>query len=146
MPDFYWSLNDVVDEIVAGLKARPALLDKQVADSWPGDEQQRECIWIEDVTATEDVAGMRTGPASYNETYSVFVICDALMEGGSGKAARDAVSVLVGEVFAYVSENKRPLAGKSHAMRIASWKYRSYVMPEGRGAAVRIEIKVSGRR
>jgi hypothetical protein len=149
MADSYWTLDGFIDAFVAALRARAGLAGKQIEDSWPGEEAEQQTIWIEDASSTEEVAGMRAGPIKNNEVYTVGVICDVYVEGGTTKAARDLLTPLVGEVMREVAESKRGYTTSNGAIcgaRISGWKYRPYVQKEGRGVACRVEVKVSGRR
>lgn len=150
MTDSYWSLNGFIDAFVASMKLRTNITSNeiQVEDQWPGEElQQAKSIWVHEAKADVEVAGMRAGTINYNEDYKVQVVCDALIEGGNTKAARDTVTMLVGEVMAEIAEKKRYTTadGKVVAARISGWEYAPYVGKLGRGVAARVEVRVTGR-
>lgn len=143
----YWSMDGVIDSLVAGLKTREGLEGVQVDDQWPGDEQQDESIWVGDVNCTEMNNGMRGGaPVVANEVYTIQLWVDVNTPGQ--RTPRDRLTELVGEVLAFVAENPRinTAEGKSNSARTAGWKYAPYVRPGGRGAACRVDITVSGNR
>jgi hypothetical protein len=145
----YWSLDGVIDTLVADLSSRPNLADVQVVDSWPGDDQQQSsCIWIGDATSTESVEGMKAGPINNTEDYTLHVWCDVFLPGKTTTDARNRCTVLAGEVMRYIAESKRinVAEGKSNSARIARWQYRPYVWKDGRGVACRIDVRVTGRR
>lgn len=148
MTDSYWSLDGFIDALVASLRARANLSGIQVEDQWPGEElQQAKSIWVHEAKATVEVAGMRTGTINLNEDYKVGIVCDALVEGGNTKAARDTVTLLVGEVIADICEKKRytTVDNKIVSARVSGWEYAPYVGKLGRGVAARVELRVTGR-
>lgn len=150
MTDSYWSLDGFIDAFVASMKLRPNISANaiQVEDQWPGEEfQQARSIWVHEAKATVEVAGMRAGTINTNEDYRVQVVCDALVEGGDTKAARDTVTMLAGEVMAEIAEKKRyeTANGKVVAARVSAWEYAPYVGKLGRGVAARVEVRVTGR-
>lgn len=148
MPDSYWSLDGAIDALVAGLKARSGLSGIQVSDCWPGELQEAKSVWVDDANSSDEIAGMRSGPAKSNESYSIFVVCDAYVEGGTAKNARDALTTLVGEVMREIAEKKRLTTADNKVLsaRVAGWKFRPYVLKEGRGCAAKVEIRILGRR
>ena len=151
MTDRYWSLPDVITGFVAAMRERPLVISEgiQVEEFWPGEElQQEKSIWVDEGRGTDEVAGMRQGPIRNNEVYDLYVVCDAFAEGGDGAAAMAALKPLVGEVMAELAEKKRVETpdNKVLAARVAGWRYRQYAWRNGRGAACRVNLKLSGRR
>lgn len=146
--DYYWSLDDFINAFIAGLRLRPNLAEIQIEDTWPGDAQQQTSIWVDDASCFQEDPRMRADPARYSEVYSVYTICDVYKEGGTTREARAELTTLVGEVMAFISESKRVEVANNQVVmaRLAGWKYRPYVLKDGRGVACRIETKVSGRR
>jgi hypothetical protein len=149
MAESYWSLDDVINALVASLRGRPYIQQNeiQVEDCWPAEIVSQRTIWIDEARSDEMVASMRAGTLKYNEVYSLWVVCDAYIEGGSTQQARAALTPLVGEVLAEMAEEKRiPAVNKVLSARVAGWRYEPYVMTEGRGACCKVELKISGRR
>jgi hypothetical protein len=149
MADYYWSLPQAIDGLLAALRERPYVVQNeiQVSDGWAGEEQKQRSIWIDDARGMDEIAGMRAGGIRNNEVYSIHVVCDSFIEGGTTREAREALDPLVGEVMALMAETKRiETTNKVLAARVASWRYDPYYFAEGRGVACKIEIKVSGRR
>lgn len=143
----YWSMDGVIDALVAGLKLRPDLASVQVEDQWPGEQQRGESIWVGDVTCSEMNNGMRGGaPVVSDEVYTIHLWVDVKTPGQRTPRAR--LTELVGEVLAFVATNPRINIpeGKSNSARVSGWQYRPYATPQGRGAAARVDIKVSGSR
>lgn len=145
-------MDGVIDALVAGLKERgledgSAIAGVQVEDQWPGEQQQNESIWIGDVTCSEMNNSMRGGaPVVSDEVYTIHLWVDVKAPGQRTPRAR--LTQLVGEVLAFVATNPRINIpeGKSNSARTSGWQYRPYTFPQGRGAAARVDIKVSGSR
>jgi len=142
------TFNVVIDDLMDKLRARTEIISNgfQVEDAWPGEEHQRTgAIWVEDIVNNDKVAGMNAGRINTNEVYTLILICDVLVEGGTAKDARERVMIMANAVLDELAVSKR-LAGNVAMVRSGGWRLRQTIAPTGRGCSVRIEAIVSGRR
>lgn len=144
----YSTIFDFIEASVEELKARPGLTGVQVTEDWPGNEQEEDCIWFWDAYSVDNVEGMRAGTIGMNEVYTVKVVIDVKRDGEGPEVVRARLRVLHGEVLAWLAEGKRfeVLPGKWVTARSSGFKFEPYRLKMGRGAYVRIDIKVSGQR
>jgi hypothetical protein len=141
------SVDAVVDDLLNGLRARTALQEIQISDGWPGGDQKRKSIWVDEINSSDIEPRMTGGaPTRHSEVYDIVILIDVLAQGrgSDSRKARQEVTTLMNEVLAYVSENKRPLGSSS--IRTRRWQIRPYTSKEGRGSAARITLSVTARR
>ena len=84
--------------LVALLSARPALANVQVSYSHPGDALEHESIFLGDMRATAELATVRAGRRTRNESYTIDVWVEVNSDGPTAQTCEERAWTLLGEL------------------------------------------------
>lgn len=142
-----WTVGGAIKNMTAGLKLRAELSASMVFDSFPGEAQPVECVWIGDAESDEGVAAMRRTPTPMNEQYDIDVFTEVIGPGKTAEQVRDRALAINKGVLAYVAEN-RTLGDAPGVLsaRVLRNRLSTYPTQDGRHAVIRTVIRVTGRR
>lgn len=97
----------VKDTLLALLRARAGLAEVQVERADPVGKRKKDLIYLGDVRGRQEIASIRAGRKSRNETYELEVVCYAEVRGRNVATsdAEDRVFALFAEVQDQVADD-----------------------------------------
>lgn len=129
----------------AELAQRSALTGVQIEYGYPGDEIEKECIWLGAVDGNISVPTMMAGRHSRDEAYNIDVIIDVLLEAGTCEEAELRACAFLNDIDNFVAEDLT-LEGLVQALTLGD--FRVQTLPSSQSGAVsriQLQLVVSNR-
>lgn len=92
-------------QLVALLSARPALADVQIGYTHPGDALEHESMFLGDSRATVELATIRAGRRTRQESYVLDVWIEVNSDGPTAQPATERAYTLLGELEGQLADD-----------------------------------------